>query len=299
MRFRSIVAVLLLVSAPSVDALLHPDYEKFSLAQALERAKADPSKHVMIYFGLETFCPPCIYTRNLMSGSSLRALYKPNYAVVEIDLRNPSPAQRKVIAKFGARWAPTLVFLDANGKTVARLSGGFNNEKEAVLTHEFVSQKLYAKSDLTEYVKANLNQRGSQRVVPETKIAHPAAPPDDRPRLRDVLAQRHERILGDDLKQLLHSKRMEKENQDWFLTMMLESGGKVAAHGKRKDGRASMKGDGVWYVTKKGKFCIDVKAQGLEESWCRHVFRVGENYYYATKDLRGKSLAYRFTLEKI
>lgn len=299
MRFRSIVAVLLLVSTPSVDALLHPDYEKFSLAQALERATADPSKHVMIYFGLESFCPPCIYTRNLMSGSSLRALYKPNYAVVEIDLRNPSPEQRKVIGKFGARWAPTLVFLDANGKTVARLSGGFNNEKEAVLTHEFVSQKLYGKSDLAEYVKANFNQRGSQRVVPETKIAKLTTPPDDRPRLRDVLAQKHERIFGDDLKQLLQSKRMEKENQDWFLTMLLESGGKVAAQGNRKDGKSSMKGNGVWYVTKKGKFCIDVKAPGLDESWCRHVFRVGENYYYATKNLRGQSLAHRFTLEKV
>lgn len=39
-------------------------------------------------------------------------------------------------------------------------------------------------------------------------------------------------------------------------------------------------------------------ATGLDESWCRHVFRAGENYSYATKDLREKSLPYRFTLEK-
>ena len=59
-----------------------------------------------------------------------------------------------------------------------------------------------------------------------------------------------------------------------------------------------MKGNGVWYVTKKGKFCVDVKSAGLDESWCRHVFSVGDNYYYVTKDLRPKSYAYRFSLEK-
>src|SRR5687767_7424287 len=95
-----------------------------------------------------------------------------------------------------------------------RVANGSKNEKEAVLAHEFVSQKLYAKTNLKEYVEANFNLPGSQRVVPETKVAKkPATPAADRPTLADVLAQKHERILGEDLKKLLPAKRMEKENQ--------------------------------------------------------------------------------------
>ncbi len=297
---RFLLFLALSLSISSAHALLHGDYEKLSLAQAMEKAKADPKRHVMIYFGLETSCPPCVYTRNILSGGQLRSIYVPNYAIVQVDLRSPTPEQQKVIEKYGARWAPTLVFTDAGGNLVARLAKGFKNEKEAILTHEFVSQKLYAKTDHEEYVKANFNLPGTQRVVPETKVAKlkPATPAGDRPTLADVLAQKHERVTGDALKELLPAKRMEKENQDWFLTMQLAPGGKVAATGKRKDGKGAMKGGGVWYVTKKGKFCVDVKSQGLDESWCRHVFRVGQDYYYVTKDLRPKSNAYRFTLEK-
>jgi thioredoxin-related protein len=298
MHLRAVLAIALLAAAPFARALLHSDYEKLKYPQALERVKADPSKHVMIYFGLETYCPPCVYTRNILGGSALRALYKPAYAIVEIDLRTPGPEERAVIEKYKARWAPTLVFLDAKGRVVARLAKGFKNEKDAILTHEFVSQKLYAQTTREEYLQANFNQSGTQRVIPQTKLARAAAPADERPRLADVLAQKHERIAGEALRALLPAKRMEKENQDWFLTMVLEPGGKVAAEGRRKDGRGTVKGPGAWYVTRKGKFCIEVKAEGLDETWCRHVFRVGDNYYYATKDLREKSLAYRFTLEK-
>jgi thiol-disulfide isomerase/thioredoxin len=297
-RLAAALGALLCFAAPGAQALLSNDYEKLSYAEALRRVKADPTRHVMIYFGLETYCPPCIYTRGLLSGSALVARYRPHYLVVEIDLRDPGAEGRAVIQKYGARWAPTLVFLNAQGKRVARLAKGFKNEKEAILVDEFISGKLYARSDLEQYVKANFNASGAERVIPETKVAKAAAPADDRPRLRDVLAQKHERVLGDALKTLLPGKRMEKENQDWFLTMHLAPGGEVAASGKRKDGKGEMRGPGKWYVTKKGKMCIELKADGLDETWCRHVFRVGENYYYATKDLREKSLAYRFTLEK-
>ena len=80
--------------------------------------------------------------------------------------------------------------------------------------------------------------------------------------------------------------------------MNLASGGVIAANGKRKDGKGDMRGQGKWYVTKKGKLCIEVKSSDVDETWCRHVFRVGDDYFYAVKDLRPESLAYRFTLEK-
>ena len=69
----------------------------------------------------------------------------------------------------------------------------------------------------------------------------------------------------------------------------------IQAKGRRKDGRADMQGKGTWYVTKKGKLCIELKAGGVDENWCRHVFKVGEGYY-ASKDLRPERSVYRFVL---
>jgi hypothetical protein len=155
-------------------------------------------------------------------------------------------------------------------------------------------------TDVMSYVKANFYAQGDERVVPQTRVAAAAAEAaDDRPRLRDVLKQKHERLAGEKLRELLPGQRMDKESQYWLLALNLQPGGAVQAGGKRKDGTASMKGEGKWYVTRKGKLCVEVKSGGADETWCRHVFRVGENYYYAVKDLREKSIAYRFTLEKI
>jgi thioredoxin-related protein len=298
MRYRALLAASILAFAPAAEALLSDDYEKLSYKDALERVKSQPGRHIMIYFGQDTFWPPCIYVRNQLSGPTLRPLYKPNYLVVEVDTRSPGVDGHAAMEKFGVRWAPSMVFVDSRGKVVLKVLRGLENEKHGILINEYVSQKLYAKTDLVAYYKANFNATGTQRVVPETRVAAVAAPVDDRPRLRDVLARKHERVAGDELKKMLPGMRMEKENQDWFLTLNLTPGGKAEVRGNRKNGKGKVSGPGAWYVTRKGKFCVEVKADGLDETWCRHVFRVGENYYYAVKDLREKSLAYRFTLEK-
>jgi hypothetical protein len=119
---------------------------------------------------------------------------------------------------------------------------------------------------------------------------------DDRPRLRDVLAHKHERMSGAELKQLLSGRRMHKENQEWFLTLDLRERNLLEAAGQRKDGRGDMKGAGKWYVTRKGKLCLELASRGVDENWCRHVFRAGETYY-VVKDLRPERLAYRFALQ--
>ncbi|MBM3367501.1 MAG: hypothetical protein FJY43_04350, partial [Betaproteobacteria bacterium] len=73
------------------------------------------------------------------------------------------------------------------------------------------------------------------------------APIDDRPRLKDVLAQEQVRLSGDELRQALPGRRMQKENQDWFLTMDLKDKKLLVAEGKRKNGRGQMEGSGQWY----------------------------------------------------
>ena len=296
MRIAAFLVLFLAASALRAE-LLPDDYEKMDYPKALEAIRQQPDRHVMIYFGLETFCPPCNYTRGLLTGGTLKSLYKPSYLVVPVDLRRPGEGGRKAVERFKVNWAPTLVFLDSSGKMVARVPKGYRNEREAILTHEYVSRKLYARADLDAYVKANFDAKGDQRTVPEKAVAGGAAP-DGRPRLKDILAKDASHLSRDELAQLLPGKRMEKESDDWFLTMALEPGGTARATGQRKDGKAKMKGDGKWYVTKKGKMCVEVKAGGADETWCRHVFRAGDNYYYATKDRRPDRVAYRFTLEK-
>jgi hypothetical protein len=118
---------------------------------------------------------------------------------------------------------------------------------------------------------------------------------DDRPRLRDVLAQKHERLSAGELKQLLTDRRMRKESQDWFLTLAFREKNLLEAAGNRKDGRGDMRGVGKWYVTRKNKLCVELTliSRGVDENWCRHVFRANETYYLS-KDLRPDRLVYRF-----
>ena len=299
MNFRTAIFALLLclaASAAHAYSFLYGYDEAPTIAQAVERVRDQPGKHVLIYFGMPKMCPQCNYTRTILSGGDLAPLWRPNYVVVNVDIYHPSSEERQVIKKYGVAWAPVLAFLDGTGRRVA-YAKQLRNEKEALLLNEFVSRKLYTKTEFSKYYAANFEARGAERVVPEAKVATAPAPIDDRPRFRDVLAQKHERLAGDDLKKALAGRRMHKENQDWFLVLELKPGNMLAATGSRKDGKGTMQGPGKWYVTRKGKLCLEINSGGVDENWCRHVFRVGEGYY-VVKDLRPDRLAYRFALEQ-
>jgi len=102
---------------------------------------------------------------------------------------------------------------------------------------------------------------------------------------------------GANLRRALAGKVMHKENRDWFLDLVLEPNGTMQASGRRKIGEGRMRGAGKWYVTKKGKLCLELTAGGVDENWCRHVFKVGEGYY-VSKDLRPERVVYRFVLDE-
>ena len=295
-RSLGFAALLALPALAQAYSFLNGYEEAPTIAQAVERIKGQPNRHVLIYFGMPKNCPQCNYTRNILSSGQLAALWKPNYVLVNIDIYTPSREERQVMEQYKVSWAPVLAFLDGSGKRVA-FAKQLRNEKEALLLNEFVSQKLYRRTQFPLYYSANFEAKGTERVVPETKLA--ATPPklDDRPRLRDILGQPHERLTGDALREQLSGKRMHKENQEWFLVLDLHADRNMDATGKRKDGKGEMKGAGKWYVTKKGKLCLELNAGGVAENWCRHVFKAGDTYY-VTKDLRPDRLAYRFALEK-
>ena len=260
-----------------------------SVAAALERVKAEPQKHVLLYFGMSEFSPQCREQRALLNREQVRAKWRANYIVVNIDLFAPTKEEREVIDQARVSWAPVLVFLDGTGKRVA-YARQLHTERDALQMNEFVSQRQYALSALGKYSAQDFQPGLAGRAAVRMAAI------DDRPRLRDVLAQKHERLAGAELKQLLSGRRMRKENQEWFLALDLREKNLLEAAGSRKNGRGEMKGAGKWYVTHKGKLCIELTTRGVDENWCRHVFRAGQGYY-VVKDLRPERLAYRFALE--
>jgi thiol-disulfide isomerase/thioredoxin len=279
------LALLAVVALPARAYSFLPGYEEApSLAAALERAKSQPQKHVLVYFGMSEFCPPCREARAILESVRVREAWRPNYVVVGIDLFAPTREEREIIEQVHVAWAPVLLFLDASGRRVA-YARQLRSERDALAINEFVAKRQYAMSALGKYSQnrdiglVELAAAGPQRV-------------DDRPRLRDVTSQPHERLQGAALKKLLAGKRMLKENQDWFLTLEFRERNLLDTSGERKDGRGTMKGVGQWYVTRKGKLCLEIDMRGVDENWCRHVFRAGETYYLS-KDLRPDRLVHR------
>ena len=260
------------------------------VAAALERVKAEPGRHVLLYFDMSQYCPPCKEVRAILNSDTVRARWKPNFVVVNIDLYAPTAAEREVIEQVRVSWAPVLVFLDASGKRVA-YTRQLRGEADALALSDFVSRREYALSPLGKYSAQNLAaQRNALATVGPGRI-------DDRPRLRDVLAQKHVRLSALELRKVLLDRRMRKENQDWFLTLQFRARNLLEAEGSRKNGRGDMQGAGRWYVTRKGKLCLELLARDVDENWCRHVIYAGGTYYLA-KDLRPNRVVYRLVPDR-
>ena len=266
--------------------------------------RAQPEKHVLLYFDMSKQCPACREVRAILNSAAVREQWRRNYVVVTIDLFAPSKEEREVIEQLRVSWAPVLVFLDRNGRRVS-YARDLRSDTDARLLDEFVSQRQYAMSAVARYSGQHFDataarQAAQARVVKEQPAASGPSqqtPIEDQPRLRQVLAHKPLRLAGAELKTAMAGKVMHKENQDWFLDLQLDKDGTMQASGRRKLGGDSMRGAGKWYVTKKGKLCLELTAGGVDENWCRHVFKVGEGYY-VSKDLRPERVVYRFVLDE-
>ena len=276
-----------------------------TLARAFEQVRAQPQKHVLLYFDMSRHCPPCEQVRAILNSDAVREQWRRNYVVVSVDLYEPAREEREIIEQMRVSWAPVLAFLDQNGKRVT-YTRELRSDTDASLLDEFVSQRQYATSAVARYAgqqfdASTARYAAQQRVLKEpqttTRPATDEPRIEDQPRLRQVLANKPERLTGAGLKKALAGKVMHKENQEWFLDLVLERNGSMQAIGKRKHGAGSMHGAGKWYVTKKGKLCLELTGGGVDENWCRHVFKVGEGYY-VSKDLRPDRVVYRFVLDE-
>jgi thioredoxin-related protein len=305
MTSRVVAFLLLLAVASLAHARFLIGYDEApTLAKAFEQVKADPRKHVLLYVDMSQRCSPCMDVRAILNTDDVRARWRPNYVVVTVDLYAPSKEDREIIEQLKVSWAPVLVFLDGNGRRVT-YTRDLVSESQARLLNEYVSQRQYAMSPATRYsgkeFDASLARVATEGRIAKEQIAGGAPAEqsrvDDRPRLKQVMDHKPVQVKGPELKKLLTGRTMYKENDFWFLDLALGDKNVIQASGRRKDGRANMQGKGTWYVTKKGKLCIELKTGGVDENWCRHVFKVGEGYY-VSKDLRPDRFVYRFVLSE-
>jgi thioredoxin-related protein len=309
MRILTLCAcVLLALVATGAQAFyLSERYEQAPFPEALSRVKAQPGKHVMVYFSMERGCPPCNYTRNMLNGPDVLDLYRKDFVVVTIDLRSPaSDAERALIAKYKARWAPTLVFLDGSGRELARFARGFSNVLDAQLLHEFMTRKLYTKTTAQAYITANFNAEGTARVIPEGKAAVVSKPfEDDRMTVADVKKLPHERVSAEDLRTRLagskldyHSRLKRPEGmQTWQGTWTLDTEGGLVASSQRMDKPGSNQGKGKWRVQDDGQLCYEIAwASNRNVDTCVWVFRVGDEFYLAPRDHPASRIYLRWTL---
>ena len=72
----------------------------------------------------------------------------------ELELDDKDPLHDMIKRHNSKKWRPVLVFLDGQGKEVARLTGGLKSAEDALLLDRFVTGKHYRKSDFPAFKAA-------------------------------------------------------------------------------------------------------------------------------------------------
>jgi len=75
----------------------------------------------------------------------------------DLDLDEDDPRHAMVQRHNPRKLRPLLVFLDGQGKEVARFTGRLNSAEEALLLDRFVSERHYLKSTFAEFRAARRN----------------------------------------------------------------------------------------------------------------------------------------------
>jgi hypothetical protein len=84
--------------------------------------------------------------------------YVKHYVSVHVDLGElaENDARQAIVKRHNSRAIhPVLVFLDAQGKEVARIKGGLKSKDDALLLDRFVSGKHYNTEDYSRFKAAN------------------------------------------------------------------------------------------------------------------------------------------------
>lgn len=96
---------------------------------------------------------------SVLQKSEVKAKYIKHYVGAhadfgELELDDKDPGHDMVKRHNPRKWRPVLVFLDSQGKEVARTTAGLKSVEEALLLDRFVSEKHYLKGDFASFRKA-------------------------------------------------------------------------------------------------------------------------------------------------
>jgi thioredoxin-related protein len=89
----------------------------------------------------------------VLSGGELKNLYSKDFVVFEAEAPSnylPNDELRKLSS---AHYTPVFVFLDSRGKKVLE-TRGFRTPREAKALHEFVTKRLYLKTQWQAFLAA-------------------------------------------------------------------------------------------------------------------------------------------------
>ncbi len=170
---------------------VHPDWFKQSFLDIAEDVAeaAEADKHVMLFMYING-CPYChkMVEENL-KHAPYTAFVKEHFDVIalnilgdrEIALNEETSLTEKALAnKLRVRYTPTIVFLDQQNKTVARING-YRSVEDFKHVLDYVQQKAYRSTSLADYIDRAKTAVYRFRVHPQLLEAKDLESLTDRP----------------------------------------------------------------------------------------------------------------------
>ncbi len=152
-----------------------PSWFKDSFLEIAEDvAEAEESgKHVMLFFHLNG-CPYCnkMVNENFQQ-EPLKSQLQANFDSIELNIKGDrevaitedvTATERQLAETLKVQYTPTILFLDANNKTVLRLNG-YRSPAALKQALDYVQTKSYLKTSFTEYKRDHMNY-AKYRMIP-------------------------------------------------------------------------------------------------------------------------------------
>ena len=142
----------------------HPDWFKESFLDIAEDVgeAAESDKHVILFMHLNG-CPYCYrMTEENFKHAPYTDFIKQHFDVIAINIKGDrevalneetSLTEKELAARLKVMYTPTIVFLNQQNKTVARVNG-YRSVPDFKLVLDYVQQKAYLNTSLSKYVDA-------------------------------------------------------------------------------------------------------------------------------------------------
>lgn len=157
----------------------HPGWFKESFLDIAEDVgeAAESNKHVILFMHLNG-CPYCFkMAEENFKHAPYTDFIKENFDVIAINIKGDrevalneetSLTEKALAARLKVMYTPTIVFLNPQNKTVARVNG-YRSVPDFKLVLDYVQQKAYLKTSLSRYVDARKKAVYSFRDHPQLK----------------------------------------------------------------------------------------------------------------------------------